>query len=98
MLSKSFLLSTVSNKIKKGVGIDYEVVSSIQDNVEYINYKYTNKLPFKDKTFDKILLLAVLEHINLDEVNSLFLEFLQTLINLKDLMVSINFKYFNYLK
>ncbi|MDO8611168.1 MAG: hypothetical protein Q7R95_11635, partial [bacterium] len=52
--SKSYLLSNISSVIKSGVGIDYEVISSKKKNVEYINYKYSNKLPFKDKTFDKI--------------------------------------------
>ena len=73
--SKSYLLNNTSNVIKRGVGIDYEVISSKQNNIEYINYKYSNKLSFKDKTFDKIFLLAVLEHVNLDEVDNLFLEF-----------------------
>ena len=73
--SKSYLLNQVSNVVKHGVGIDYEVISTKQNNIEYINFKYSNKLPFDDKTFDKIFLLAVLEHVKLDEVDNLFLEF-----------------------
>jgi len=79
--AKSYLLNTVSNKIKKGVGIDYEVISKKHGNIEYINYRYTNKLPFEDQTFDKIFLLAVLEHVVIDQVDKLFSEFRRILKN-----------------
>jgi len=73
--NKSFLLSTVSFKIKFGVGLDYDVQNKKKENIEYIKYKFNGKLPFKDKYFDKIFLLAVLEHIEPNKVNDLFLEF-----------------------
>lgn len=73
--ARSYLFKSVSEKIKNGTGVDYEVLSHKEENVEYINYKFTNKLPFKNETFDKIFLLAVLEHIKLDEVDNLFFEF-----------------------
>jgi 2-polyprenyl-3-methyl-5-hydroxy-6-metoxy-1,4-benzoquinol methylase len=72
---KSFLLSRLTNKIKLGVGLDYDVKSRKQGNIKYINYKFEEKLPFGDQSFDKVFLLAVLEHIETDRVFKLFLEF-----------------------
>jgi len=73
--NKSFLLSTVSSEIRFGVGLDYDVQNKKEKNIEYIKYKFNGKLPFKDKYFDKIFLLAVLEHIEPNKINGLFLEF-----------------------
>ncbi|MFA5879877.1 MAG: methyltransferase domain-containing protein, partial [Candidatus Margulisiibacteriota bacterium] len=79
--NKSFLLDSVSYKIKSGVGLDYEVKNKKKNNIEYINYKFNGNLPLKDKCFDKIFLLAVLEHIETDKVGDLFLEFKRILKN-----------------
>ena len=38
--NKSFLLDSVSYKIKSGVGLDYEVKNKKKNNIEYINYKF----------------------------------------------------------
>ena len=73
--SKSYLLDLSKSKIKFGVGIDYDAKNNIKDNIEYRKYKYNGRLPFKDKSFDKVFMLAVLEHINEDEVLKLFNEF-----------------------
>jgi len=70
--SKSFLLNSVSSKIKSGLGLDYEVKNKKEGNIEYINYKFNGNLPLKNKSFDKIFLLAVLEHIETDKANDLF--------------------------
>lgn len=72
--SNSFLLNYVKNKIKNGVGIDYDVENRKEGNIEYIKFMFDKKLPFKDGIFDKVFLLAVLEHIDIKIVNNLFLE------------------------
>lgn len=79
--NESFLLGNVRSKIKSGVGLDYEVENKRENNIEYVNYKFAGKLPFNDKSFNKIFLLAVLEHIETNEVKRLFLEFKRILKN-----------------
>lgn len=73
--AKSFLLSSMGKKIKLGVGLDYDVENNSQGNVKYVNYKFNGKLPFDGESFDKVFLLAVLEHIKIDQVDKLFSEF-----------------------
>lgn len=77
----SFLLNSVKSKITSGVGIDYDVNNKKESNVEYIKFKFDKRLPFKDKIFDKVFLLAVLEHIDVKVIDSLFLEFRRVLKN-----------------
>jgi SAM-dependent methyltransferase len=72
--STSFLLNFVKKKIKKGVGIDYDVKNRKEGNIEYIKFKFNKKLPFNDGAFDKVFMLAVLEHIEVSKVDDLFLE------------------------
>ena len=71
----SFLLNLSKDIIKFGVGVDYDVLSDKRGNIEYRQYKFDGHLPFKDGQFNKIFMLAVLEHIAEDEVLILFKEF-----------------------
>lgn len=74
--SNSFLLTSIKENIKAGFGLDYDVEEIKNENLIYINYKFNDgKLPFENNFFDKIFLLAVLEHIEIEQVNMLFLEF-----------------------
>lgn len=73
--ARSFLLDFIKNKIKFGVGMDYEVKNGKKGNIEYYQYKFQGKLPFKKNSFNKIYLLAVLEHIEPNKVEMLFKEF-----------------------
>lgn len=59
-------LKLIKDKIEYGVGIDYEVPSYKEDNLEFKNFHFTKTLPFENESFNKICLLAVIEH--LDEV------------------------------
>jgi len=76
----SFLLESVAKKIRMGVGVDYDAINrNWEKNISYVKHKFEDNLPFTNETFDKIFLLAVLEHIEIDKVNKLFLEFKRVL-------------------
>lgn len=73
---QAFLLRSISDKIKRGVGVDYDVEDQqLNEKITLVKDRMANKLPFNDQEFDTVFMLAVLEHIPLDEVDSLFREF-----------------------
>ncbi len=72
---QAYFLEHVKDKIKKGVGIDYDVEHrNIRDNISVRKFHFKDKLPFIDSSFDKIFLLAVIEHIDIMRVPKLFRE------------------------
>lgn len=73
--SQGYFLRSVSKKIKSGVGMDYDTDDLGLNNLRFIKQRVEGALPFIPKTFDKIFMLAVLEHIPENSVNKLFLEF-----------------------
>ena len=73
--NRSFLLEKMNSKFKYGIGVDYDVKNLKKGNIEYNKIKFVKKLPFKNSFFDKIFLMAVLEHIDTNKVKSLFKEF-----------------------
>ena len=73
---QAYLLSHIKEKIKKGVGIDYDSKSyKLSSNIEVRNFHFTDKIPFLDRSFDKVFALAVIEHIDIPKVSKLFREF-----------------------
>lgn len=73
---QAYLLNHIKDKIKKGVGIDYDSKSyRLAPNIEVKNFHFTEKLPFLDKSFNKVFALAVIEHIDIPKVSKLFREF-----------------------
>lgn len=70
-----YLLRCTNQKFKFGYGLDYEVPDIKKDNIILKNYKYEGRLPLEDNYFDKIFLLAVLEHVEEENVPKLFSEF-----------------------
>lgn len=70
-----YLLDRFKDKFKLGVGLDYDIKDCQKGNIVLINYKYQSSLPLKENFFDKVFLLAVLEHIEMKDVGALFLEF-----------------------
>lgn len=69
------LLKSIKKTIKNGYGIDYDIKNSTEENISLIRRIDVDTLPFNDKSIDHITLLAVLEHIELDKVTELFIEF-----------------------
>ncbi|MDD5560570.1 MAG: methyltransferase domain-containing protein [Candidatus Omnitrophica bacterium] len=74
-----YLLTCGKNKFRLGYGLDYDVKDSQEGNIHLLSYKYQGRLPLKEGFFDKVFLLAVLEHIEVKEVQALFFEFSRVL-------------------
>lgn len=73
---QGYFLKYISANIKSGVGLDLNPPKEDYKNVKFIkSKKFKNKLLFANILFDKVIMLAVLEHINLDKVERLFNEF-----------------------
>jgi len=70
-----YLLSRFKHRFKSGFGLDYDIKDYQEGNIVLTNYKYQGNLPLECNFFDKIFLLAVLEHIEIKDVRALFLEF-----------------------
>lgn len=72
---QAFLLKTIKGRIKYGIGIDYDVKSKeIPPNIKILNFKFQTRLPFRRNYFDKIFMLAVIEHFKEGEISRLFKE------------------------
>lgn len=74
-----YLLDYGKNKFKAGYGLDYDIENCQKENLTLINHKCQGDLPLKDDFFDKVFLLAVLEHIEEKDVAGLFKEFYRVL-------------------
>jgi len=73
---QALFLRAVQQDIKRGVGLDYDADGGrIADNLEIRKFHFKDRFEFPDHHFDQITILAVLEHIALDEVDVLFREF-----------------------
>lgn len=86
---QALFLHGIKNKIKLGIGVDYEVENKkIGKTIKLINFRYIDKLPFRDNYFDKIFMLAVIEHFNGKEAERLFSEARRILKPKKKLMLT----------
>lgn len=74
-----YLLNWGKDKFRIGYGLDYDVKDAQQGNIRLINFRFQGVLPFPENYFDKIFLLAVLEHIEEKDAPVLFLEFFRVL-------------------
>ncbi|MCB1103220.1 MAG: class I SAM-dependent methyltransferase [Opitutaceae bacterium] len=73
---QALFLRSVSHTIERGIGIDYDATpGQLETNVEILNFHFKDRFEFSDQSFDHITILAVLEHIPLDQVDGLFAEF-----------------------
>lgn len=72
---QGYFLKYISANIKSGMGIDYDAPEKNAGNIKFKKFKYVDKLPLENSSFDAVVMLAVLEHIDLDKVKLLFSEF-----------------------
>lgn len=73
---QAYLLQAVRDKIAKGIGLDYDAPSrEISSTISVKHFLFKTELPFPGKTFSKITMLAVLEHVDPELAPVLFSEF-----------------------
>ena len=73
---QALFLQSVKKNIKLGIGLDYDATPSRPaSNLEIQQFHFKGRFEFPDNSFDQITILAVLEHIPLDQVSVLFREF-----------------------
>lgn len=63
---QAYFLRHIKNIVSSGIGIDYDIENiKIGGNVKLVKLRFIDKLPLADNYFDKVFLLAVVEHIPL---------------------------------
>lgn len=63
---QAYFLRHIKNIVSSGIGIDYDIENiKIGGNVKLVKLRFIDRLPFADNYFDKVFLLAVVEHIPL---------------------------------
>lgn len=73
---QALFLRSVQTDLKLGIGLDYDATPGKPGaNLEIQNFHFKDRFEFPDRTFDHVTILAVLEHIPLDQVSVLFREF-----------------------
>jgi SAM-dependent methyltransferase len=73
---QAYLLRSIKHIISEGIGIDTSIEkSTIGENIILIHQDVGKELPFENEYFDKIFLLAVYEHIPLEQTVNLLKEF-----------------------
>jgi cyclopropane fatty-acyl-phospholipid synthase-like methyltransferase len=66
---QALALRYFSSRIKEGVGIDFKVEQKdVPLNISLLAERFDEKWPSSEKGFDKVLMLAVLEHIEPERV------------------------------
>jgi cyclopropane fatty-acyl-phospholipid synthase-like methyltransferase len=73
--TQGYLIRDIRQKISYGLGLDADVENSVEGNLEFKKLRYRGKLDLGNKKFNKIVMLAVLEHIEPQKVNNLIAEF-----------------------
>ena len=71
---QAYLIRSLQGKVRYGVGLDYDVDNYQNKSMRLIKYRFTGKLPYKKESFDKVVTLAVIEHMKPDMVRKLLKE------------------------
>jgi len=78
---QAMFLRSVQSKIRRGVGLDYDAAPDRPGpNLEVRPFRFVDRFDYSDASFDLVTILAVLEHIPLDQVDVLFREFSRVLV------------------
>lgn len=77
--NQGYFLRYIKEIIDEGIGLDCDVKSEIYENLTFIKFNFKNKLPDNIGKFNKVVMLAVLEHIEVNNVDNLFNEFKKVL-------------------
>lgn len=73
---QALFLRGVQRDIRSGIGLDYDAAPGRPAaNLEIQNFHFKDRFAFAAGAFDHVTILAVLEHIPLDQVSVLFREF-----------------------
>lgn len=73
---QALFLRGLARDIRSGIGLDYDATPGrIAPNLTLDNFHFKDRFAFADASFDHVTILAVLEHIPLDQVDVLFREF-----------------------
>lgn len=73
---QALFLRSVQKLIGHGIGLDYDATDARPAaNLEIKQQRFTNRLEFPDGSFDKVTILAVLEHLPAEMLAPLFGEF-----------------------
>lgn len=70
--SQGLFLNQVVARIKSGVGLDVGIEEWVAGKLKFVNCKFEDKLPLESKFFDKVVMLAVLEHLEPKTAKLLF--------------------------
>lgn len=77
---QALFLRSISPQIREGIGIDYDAdPGQVTPNVEIRRLRFVTEFPFPAASFDQISLLAVIEHLELPDVEKLFTDFRRVL-------------------
>ncbi len=72
---QALFLRSVADRLTQGVGLDYDAEpQQIGANLEIRNERFVDRLQFETASLDCVTMLAVLEHIPLDEIDVLIAE------------------------
>lgn len=77
--SQAYFLKQVARLVDIGYGIDYDVDDKKFGNIILSKAKIGDNLKYLDCFFDKVVMLAVLEHLDIDKIAVLFQEFSRVL-------------------
>lgn len=72
---QAYFLRHIKNIVSSGIGIDYDIENiKIGSNIKLVKLRFIDKLPLAENFYDKVFLLAVIEHMPLTSVLPLFHE------------------------